>query len=366
MIKPITGLLGVALFSSLVGYSIAFSAIAENMGQRATGYSVPSTVLGMGKDDTGNWELYFLTQTNGKWTASKTGDTKNENVEAVRVNVLQKEIRLYAWGTRPRDFSPETHSLDVWVCKGSNERNSVGNNICLSAFGEGFFSARINQEKLLEAAQSSGLIAMAEQDHQAKLDETRKQEQVEVAARQKAEQDKLAANQLAEQGDANAKFQRGIFYLGASRFDVDAERWFEKAAEMGSAAALYKLAVFQNEHHHNEVEAERLLRKAAQGGSVEARVALEDILAERKRVALQEKQAAAQQAKEQQQVVAFRKSISGGDESNCGPIIEVKGKLIKVAVAVANYGNEHWVRRDEIYPSGWECRFVNGQYQPPQ
>ena len=62
---------------------------------------------------------------------------------------------------------------------------------------------------------------------------------------------------------------------------------------------------------------------------------------------------------------AFRKTLNEGAETNCGPAIEVKAKLVKVAFAVANYGNEHWIRRDEIFPSGYSCRFVNGQYQPP-
>ena len=78
------------------------------------------------------------------------------------------------------------------------------------------------------------------------------------------------------------------------------------------------------------------------------------------------KTVAVQQAKERKQIAAFRKSISEGDETNCGPAIEVKGKLVKIAFAVANYGNEHWIRRDQIFPSGYGCRFVNGQYQMPE
>lgn len=65
-------------------------------------------------------------------------------------------------------------------------------------------------------------------------------------------------------------------------------------------------------------------------------------------------------------IVVFRKSLKEGDDTNCGPIIEVKGKLIKVAFAVANYGNEHWIKRDQILSPDYVCRFVNGQYQPLQ
>lgn len=65
-------------------------------------------------------------------------------------------------------------------------------------------------------------------------------------------------------------------------------------------------------------------------------------------------------------VIAFRKSLADGDETNCGPVIEIKGTLIKVSHAVAGYGNEHWIRREQIFPSGYGCRFVNGQYQLPE
>jgi Tfp pilus assembly protein PilV len=65
-------------------------------------------------------------------------------------------------------------------------------------------------------------------------------------------------------------------------------------------------------------------------------------------------------------ISSFRNSIRQGDETNCGPVVEDKGKLVKIAIAIENYGNEHWVRRDEIFPLGYQCRFINGQYQPPQ
>lgn len=296
-------------------------------------------------------QLYYLIKTDGKWTASRTGDTKDEGVEAVVVDASANWINLYAWRTPfGRGIEkPELAHLSSCLLRG-HKRESGGNNMCVSEFSDVTFGrgAEINPKRLLEAAKSSGLIAMAEHD------------------RQKAEQDRLAEDRLAEQGNADAKYQRGLFYLGSARYNAEAEKWFEKAATLGHADALYKLASFQNDFFKNKVEAERLFRKAAQAGSKEARIALDSIVAERKRIELQEKQMADMQAKKQKQIAEFRKSISVGDESNCGPVIEIKGKLVKVAFAVANYGNEHWVRRDEIYPFGWGCRFVNGQYQPPE
>lgn len=48
----------------------------------------------------------------------------------------------------------------------------------------------------------------------------------------------------------------------------------------------------------------------------------------------------------------FRKSLAVGTITNCGPVIELKGKLIKIYSPVKDYGNEHWLNRDDLYPQG--------------
>lgn len=104
-----------------------------------------------------------------------------------------------------------------------------------------------------------------------------------------------------------------------------------------------------------------------------AKIKLSELLAAQKkqhdieaaRQAKEQQQEAAMHAKELRQIASFRKGIGEGDETNCGPVIEAKGKLLKVSFAVANYGNEHWIRRDQIFPVGFACRFVNGEYQFP-
>ena len=63
---------------------------------------------------------------------------------------------------------------------------------------------------------------------------------------------------------------------------------------------------------------------------------------------------------------SFRASLAEGTETNCGPVIEVKKTLVKVSYAVAEYGNEHWIRRNELFPRGYGCSFHRGEYQPPQ
>lgn len=63
---------------------------------------------------------------------------------------------------------------------------------------------------------------------------------------------------------------------------------------------------------------------------------------------------------------SFRQSLKLGDKTNCGPIIEVKGPLVKIYFPVQNYGNEHWLEIEKIYPAGVaNCQFINGTYMPP-
>ena len=61
----------------------------------------------------------------------------------------------------------------------------------------------------------------------------------------------------------------------------------------------------------------------------------------------------------------FRKTIKVETITNCGPVLEVKEKLVKVYSPVQNYGNEHWIDRGILFPHHYSCTFLNGQYRPP-
>jgi len=63
-----------------------------------------------------------------------------------------------------------------------------------------------------------------------------------------------------------------------------------------------------------------------------------------------------------QALAAFRKTIQPGTETNCGPVLEIKGDLAKVYAPVATYGTEHWLRRDRLFQQGLDCRFRDGVY----
>lgn len=76
----------------------------------------------------------------------------------------------------------------------------------------------------------------------------------------------------------------------------------------------------------------------------------------------QERQAKAEQAR----IGKFRSGIKVETETNCGPVLEIKGNLVKVFSPVQGYGNEHWLRRGQLLPAQYSCRFVNGNYVGPQ
>ena len=71
-------------------------------------------------------------------------------------------------------------------------------------------------------------------------------------------------------------------------------------------------------------------------------------------------------AAEHDMVLEFQRALEIGSETNCGPVLEIKGDLLKVYFPVRGYGNEHWVRKGRLFPAYYGCRFVNGGYEPPE
>lgn len=179
---------------------------------------------------------------------------------------------------------------------------------------------------------------------------------VDAATRKKAVDDAAKANQIREANEA-AKYQSDKVTLLNAKSKAEIEAVI-KSVEVKMRSGIHKddpegLLPQAKQKLEPYLLAERKQKEleASQQAKVDAALA---------------KEAAARQAKEQQQLASFRKSLAEGGETNCGPVIEAKGKLVKVAVAVSGYGSEHWIRRDEIFPSGYGCRFFNGQYQTLQ
>jgi len=336
--------------------------------------------------------IYYLIKDGSSWKAAKTADLTQEGVERLYVDTKRKVISLTAlaptkvsaaerergpgYGNRWECFSRLAGSsgyreaTSYSICSSELTKSATTSGEALAGslnmlFGSKRSLVAVDREKILEISGASGLIALAEQEANDRI--------ALEAKRQKEEQDRIASDLSAEKGDGNAKYQRGLFYLGTQAWNAEAEKWFEKATAAGSAEAAYKLGLIKYDHHQDWDAAERLWTKASKGGNADAKQRLSEFHAMKKRIALErelqlqnERAEAVRQANERKRVVAFRKSLKEGDETNCGPVIETKKNLIKVAFAVSNYGNEHWIRRDEIFPTNYDCSFYNGNYRAPR
>jgi len=135
-----------------------------------------------------------------------------------------------------------------------------------------------------------------------------------------------------------------------------------------------QLGRFIDKYSHNDPEGlvrqAKYMREIALTQELEEK-ARQEARAEQARLQAKKEQIARQQLEKERRVgiervaMEFRKHLREGMETNCGPVLELRGDLVKVYFPVANYGNEHWVRKDKVYHTALGCRFRNGQYMPP-
>jgi len=103
--------------------------------------------------------------------------------------------------------------------------------------------------------------------------------------------------------------------------------------------------------------------------------------ADRIKAEKEEKRLAEQEAKEEKlrkeqelraakvlaaQVNAFRKTLKIGSDTHCGPIVEIRHPMYKIAVnaQLAGFGNEAWLKVSEIFPPQFGCLNRNGLLSP--
>lgn len=69
---------------------------------------------------------------------------------------------------------------------------------------------------------------------------------------------------------------------------------------------------------------------------------------------------------ELKRIAEWRKTLQLGSDTFCGPVIEVRGPMIKIAVRVQlpGFGSEAWLKANEVYPDSYGCRNVNGRLSP--
>ncbi|AZG33794.1 hypothetical protein [Shewanella psychromarinicola] len=86
---------------------------------------------------------------------------------------------------------------------------------------------------------------------------------------------------------------------------------------------------------------------------------------EQQRIA-REKVRREQQRKELEDLVAWRNSVEPGDDTFCGPIIEIKGPMVHIALnaKLPGYSSDSWLKKSELFPAYKGCINRNGNLSP--
>jgi len=79
------------------------------------------------------------------------------------------------------------------------------------------------------------------------------------------------------------------------------------------------------------------------------------------------KQEQRDEAARQAKLTAWRKGLKVGDDTFCGPVIEIRQPMVRIAIKVplAGYPSEAWIKVGEMYPDTMAgCRHINGRLEP--
>ena len=214
-----------------------------------------------------------------------------------------------------------------------------------------------------------------------------------------------------EQGHIEASYKLGKLYEFGISVDKDPEealKWYRKSGELGNPKVIVSLINFYKDGYEplniqqnmeevkkwriklNEVseaselkvENERILAsrvKAEQekaelakqrNDAINKKIKLLEYEAQQKLLAVSKKEKIKadkrRRKKENVKVAIFRELLHTGDETNCGVVIEINAKQVKISHVMSNVVNDHWVNRDQIYPAGYRCQIGVGQSKASQ
>ncbi len=143
------------------------------------------------------------------------------------------------------------------------------------------------------------------------------------------------------------------------------EHYEEQYKEFSSALAedAVRLApLYAEKLKQNKIAAEE--RQKEDERAKAERLKHEKIAAEQQRIAVeQQRQLIANEAARQNK---FRKALKIGDDTFCGPVIETRQPMIKIAVnaQLQGFASEAWLRSSQVFTPEYGCRNVNGRLSP--
>lgn len=243
---------------------------------------------------------------------------------------------------KPKEVASGEHQLDFLTCVGDGGNCTRKIVSCTTEPG---YIYRVNEKGCFQYERRTDFKGAT--DYWAKIDAELKvkKEAAALTANKAAEEKETLEYQANKSALENAKTTSDVDKI------ISSLKWrLNNGIHKDDPDNLLELAS-QKRSVFEEAEAKENARLDAERKREEAKLAKEESI---------------RKAAERQQLASFRKVLKEGDETNCGPVIQIKSKLVQISFAVSNYGNEHWIRRDMIFPSGYGCRFINGQYQSPQ
>jgi hypothetical protein len=302
----------------------------------------------------------------GKWTLSAETDVTRENLERIFIDLDAKRITLGVPFFDIKGIRQAGTYRRVACAKGRlafKGRSEGGKyNACDSAFTKAAaetglltaisapltgllvqtvsYSVVVDQDALANAVSEAGLVERAMADRDAlKLGTYR-----------------TAYVTASQEGSPAAALQRFIDTYTKAGYDPDnllpaAGQLVDEKRRRQEQLALEAAETKRQELARIELDNEQKRKSEAAQAEASARDAAAKALEDLRRRTEETKR--------------FRASLRVETETNCGPVIEARGNLLKIYSPVSNYGNEHWIPRGQVFPPGYGCRFFNGHYQPP-
>lgn len=255
---------------------------------------------------------------------------------------MQSELSKGNYICRTRDEKPNYNPCDSNLTQeqdGFTTMNLIGNIVTLGMGGAGRMSlVSVGNEKIRKVLKVSGAIEAAQ-----------------LFKYQTDFKNSTSSNELKNfigkyrNNDPGGLVAQAEMKIPEAELAEKAQVLVKYRAEFEKASKKYEYEQFVNKYRNDDPD--KLVPKAE--GELRSILAKEDAeIAQSKR----------DKVIQQQELFRWQDSLSIGDETNCGPVIELKRGLVKVSFPVANYGNEHWIKKTLIRRPGDGCRFLNGAY----
>lgn len=285
-------------------------------------------------NEIGSTAVYFIKKSRGKWVVAQNGDKK---AEMIVVNYPNKQVNLAVKGVKVKSG----RAPDRFWC-GTNLFIPTGSKACKSEFAVVSYTAKqvvagllilpawvitgtLPRNKIIDTAQlesalkESGLLAYLDQ-----------QDNMRWMANYRQEFKSITSSSSAEK--------------------------FIATYQSSDPNGLVRQARKMRDQYLAQEERQRLAELAQRRAALAQQQALADARAKKEELRV---------AQARKMVSDYRATVRTGSQSNCGPVLEARGGLVKVYHPVMNYGNEHWIPLNQIFPSNYGCRFYNGQYVVP-